>query len=82
MNESLNIPSEPLVKGNVYKVYSKEYGALMYSAARYDGIEKNQEKFTCINMPNNDGVWMSKEDLSKYVFVKTVYNKNEKKKRK
>lgn len=67
-----------VAKGNVYKVFDKDKnGAMVYSAARFDGEDKKGLKFALINRPTESYVWITKDDMKHFVFTPSSYKPKE-----
>jgi len=65
-----------LKQGSVYKVFDKEKnGALVYSAARFDGLEKEGNKFTLVNKPKEIVVFIKPEEMKHLVLTPGFFKK-------
>ena len=65
-------------KGKVYKVFDKEKnGAMVYSAAKYEGDDSKGSKFALINRPTESFVWITKDEMKHMLFTPSNYKPKE-----
>lgn len=78
----MDIHSDELVVGNVYKVYDRnKNNTLVYGAAEFQGEDEQGNKFELLNRPTKQYAWIRKDELN-YSFTKISWQKDYKKKKK
>jgi len=67
---------DELIIGTVYKLFDTEKnGAIIYGAARFDGIDKKGYKFSLMHTVAEEPVWMDSEFMDKLILQRSYYKK-------
>jgi len=67
---------EDIKLGHTYKIYDTRLNnALIYSAAQFERIDKNGNKFILINTPNETPIWFKDGELQYLTFTKSFFIK-------
>lgn len=73
--------SDELVKDGIYKVFSRsDNGKIVYTAARYDGVDKKGSKFNIVSMSTPKDVVLDKEEMNDLIFLKSSWKVKDKNK--